>query len=782
MTKHGSLGVEGQGAYRRLSDAVAIRNRPLAVVVGAGASSPSVASWTALYERLREELEEQAFRSDEALNRLEPALESLGKSNDMWERFDVVSKAIPTEYRNIIRNSLSVSQDGPIPDIYTAIWNLPIDGMVSLNLDTYARRAGSLKAAGSEFKIEQGVNAGRIQRLLLTPHRFLYELHGTIDDEQSWVLTKSDLEGLYARPGYRQFLGTLYSQFTVVFLGISADDIAIGSPLTHLAMQGVEGPEHFWITDRSDTRAIQWAQAAGVERVEYPEGAHDTLVPLLRQLAVAVAQEPVAAPVRMKSVAPNRSISDPDELARKSTGEIRLALNGYAEALLSDDRIQDFEQFVLRYDELIDRAWYIPPTSTGYQLFDYTLSGPAGKGAFGSVYRARTPEGDDVALKLLKREIRDNLPLLHSFRRGVAAMKIIADRSIEGMVTYRDASEIPTFVTMEWIEGPTVAEAKRAHLLNGWHDILEIIAKVCKIVIAAHGLPERVLHRDLRPANIMLRNGWDGSGSWDVVVLDFDLATYLHATSESVLAENSALGYLAPEQLVRVKGTSSRSSLVDSFGLGMTLFYLVSGVEPEAYMHRTSNFDDKVRQATRDPHGHAFHAVPNRVARLILNAVKDDQRNRWSLPQIKHEIDRLVNANLGGGHALDSDLVAEEIACRCAIIADGYVWTDNDTATYNVASGPKVAVHAFSSDVDVEARLSWADEGTHDRKSMRKFLPERLDRARASLARSGWHVEHQEFARQGTLDILARCPVTVDTDAARLGAGLNSAIETLTFS
>ncbi|MFT4297305.1 MAG: protein kinase [Micropruina sp.] len=781
MRKANALDIGEQGSYKRLARAVAVGDRPLIAIIGSGLSSPRIPGWSALYKSLHDELEQQACSSDEAFDRYAPHLDQIERSNNLWEQFGVISKIIPTEYRNIIRSELGASQSGPIPEVHQALWSLPLAGVVSLNIDTYARRAGTERHVGKEFKIEQGVNAGRIQRLLLSPHPFLYELHGTLDDEASWVFTKSDLDHLYSLPGYQQFLGTVYSQFRVIFIGISADDVAIGGPLKRLSMLGMEGPEHFWITDRTDSQAVEWAESARVERILYENAAHHQVVAIINRLAKAVEPEPEASPIWTDAFGSGDEIADPETLGRQPTDEIRLKLNRYAGSLLRKGRREEYEEFVLRYDELIDRAWYIPPNPIGYKLFSYTLQSLPAKGAFGAVYRASTDAGDDVALKLLKREIRDNLPLLHSFRRGVEAMKILEDKRVEGMAVHKDASEIPTFVTMEWIEGPNLATAKSARLLDNWPDILDIAVQVCKIVQSAHQLPERVLHRDLRPTNIMLRNGWSDTDNWDVVVLDFDLATYLHASNDSVLADGSVLGYLAPEQLIRDKGTSSRSALVDSFGLGMTLYYLVSGIDPEAYMHRTAEFRSKVANGVRSPSGNSYRATPNRIARLIQNAAKDAQRERWSIPLILRELERLQEANTGAAHALDSDLVAEEIACNCPMMAHGYDWrSEDDTASYRIANGPTVSLHALASDLNVTAHLTWADEGTLNRKSMHKFLPMRVDKAKAELKKSGWYLDQSKLAKGG-LDIVARCPVSVDINISALGQGLSLALEGLTF-
>ncbi len=467
-------------------------------------------------------------------------------------------------------------------------------------------------------------------------------------------------------------------------------------------------------------------------------------------------------------------------LARLQTDQIRERLNGYAKFLLTRSDLDSYNDFLHEYDELIDRSWYIPPKPIDYKIFDYTITDYSAKGAFGSVYRAVDPTGHEIALKLLKREIRGDAASIHAFRRGVKAMKILESRKVAGMVAYRDASEIPTFVTMDWVEGPNLQAAKEAHLVEDWQAILDVFIKATAIINEAHRLPEKVLHRDIRPANIMLRDAWSSRDVFEVVVLDFDLATYSGAKTESVIAEGSALGYLAPEQFK--SDTGSRSALVDSFGLGMTLYYLAGRQEPNPYFQRDGNFKYLVRRATRVPEAPFYRATARRVERLIVNSTHEAQRDRWSVDLILAEAKRIQEANSVRSTPLDGDLAAEEIAARSPLISDGYAWDyTRDAATYSVASGPTVRIQGAANSFDVSLKIEWADDGTLSRKGVEKYLPDRLANAGMLLSKAGWRdVKKRSVQRQATLHASLR--VEPDTDYTEIGGAVGAALEALTFS
>lgn len=771
---------ETSGAYARLADAVAVQARKFVVIAGAGLSSPNIPGWGKLRDLLVEELERQYDAGGDNSNEIWKCYEFVKSKNDIWAQFREIKRVIPTEYRNIIRSEMNPSLDGSIPEIYSKLWDLPIAGMISLNIDKFANRSFRAKFSDQETKYFVGRNAGHLRRHLGTKYRFLYELHGSLDDTSSWIFTDEELQSLYKETGYLDLLKSIYSGYHILFVGISADDIAIGGPLRRMGEDGIELPEHFWITDRDDQDAIEWAEKSGVERVHYTSGEHGKVIDIIISLTKAVATELTAPPVKLELVGSSSEIPSVEELiAQTDLQYTRTSLNKYANYLLSERSEHEYEQFLEKYDRVIDMAWYIPINPSGHQLFQYTLEESPKTGAFGSVYRARDDRGNQVALKLLKRDIRRNIKLMHSFRRGISAMKILEDHKTKGMVAQKASSEIPTFVTMEWIEGPTLEEAREAHLVEAWLDILNISLQVSTIVFEAHLLPERVLHRDLRPANIMLRDGWDPLTPWNVVVLDFDLSTHLHAKNESVLAEASPQGYLAPEQFVTRNKASSRNALVDSFGLGMTIYYLVSGEDPEAMQHRTPGFKERVENSCRSIEKSPFVSTGRRVARIILNSTRDEQTERMSMDVIKWELSRLiaVNNDPESLQNLDSDLVAEEIACRCDILEGKYDWTEGGGAKYDVSSGPSVTI-SRRGDRYVTLSVMWADNGNQERRKLGKYLSHRVESAVSELVNAGWDVNDKKSGR-GTVYIEAEYPISQNTPFDSLANGLNEAIEKL---
>src|SRR5580700_10726056 len=125
--------------------------------------------------------------------------------------------------------------------------------------------------------------------------------------------------------------------------------------------------------------------------------------------------------------------------------------------------------------------------------------------------------------------------MLGSFRRGVKSMRILSNAGVPGMVRYHYGFELPPCVIMDYVDGPNLEEAVQSRLLNTWHDILYTSLEITKIVRSGHNLPERVLHRDIRPPNIILKNFYsDKNEGYSVTVLDFDLSWHRGASEQSI--------------------------------------------------------------------------------------------------------------------------------------------------------------------------------------------------------------------------------------------------------
>ena len=204
----------------------------------------------------------------------------------------------------------------------------------------------------------------------------------------------------------------------------------------------------------------------------------------------------------------------------------------------------------------------------------YRIEEAIGKGGYGAVYRARhTETGGLVAVKFLCSEIR-----LHksAVRRFYLEAQNAAALSHPNTIRVTDfgADGNLLFYAMEYLEGRSLADLLSDPGRLHWRRGLRIIAQTLSALCAAHEHPRRIVHRDVKPANIMVLNP---PGHADFVkVIDFGIARALEATLTSTRGVAGTPRYMAPEQW-EGGATDARTDL---YALGCLLYEMLAGVPP----------------------------------------------------------------------------------------------------------------------------------------------------------------------------------------------------------
>lgn len=205
----------------------------------------------------------------------------------------------------------------------------------------------------------------------------------------------------------------------------------------------------------------------------------------------------------------------------------------------------------------------------------YRLGDVVGQGAAGVVFRAEDPSsGAPVAIKCLRTE---HLSATRRRRIGreVRAVARLQHPNVVPILGAEHEGARP-YIVMAWVPGPTLADRLRGGALP-LPELAALAVGLGRALHAAHSAG--VIHRDIKPGNVILRE--DASGPEAVVVCDFGLAKMLDeaSTADPTTHEGAILGtpaYMAPEQ-GRCDTVDARADL---YAAGVVLFEAASGRRP----------------------------------------------------------------------------------------------------------------------------------------------------------------------------------------------------------
>jgi serine/threonine protein kinase/Tfp pilus assembly protein PilF len=207
-----------------------------------------------------------------------------------------------------------------------------------------------------------------------------------------------------------------------------------------------------------------------------------------------------------------------------------------------------------------------------WRIGNYQILEEIGRGGMGVIYRARQRHSRRiVALKRILSYQAESQETLVRFRREAEAVASLDHPNILPIFEVSESDDGLPFFSMKFAAGGSLLDAARS-LRNNPRRIITLMAKVTRAVQHAH--MQGILHRDLKPGNILL----DGRG--EPMVSDFGLAKWLDTSSDltRTLTIFGTPGYIAPEQ---GQGPAKNlSPAADIYSIGAVLFDLFTGRTP----------------------------------------------------------------------------------------------------------------------------------------------------------------------------------------------------------
>ena len=269
----------------------------------------------------------------------------------------------------------------------------------------------------------------------------------------------------------------------------------------------------------------------------------------------------------------------------------------------------------------------------------FRLLGVLGEGGMGRVYRGiQLSINRDVAIKVVLEEFAQDAELRQRFLREAQLISGFTHPNIVRLVDFGE-TEGRLYLAMEFVNGKPLTDLFRGKAVKP-RFALDMMRQVTSALIEAH--ESGVVHRDLKPDNILLTRIADGSAQCKV--LDFGVA---RTSTSDLTAAGTVCGtpdYMAPEQ---ARGQTVAGP-TDLYSVGAMLFELLTGRLP-------------------------FQAS-SPVKMMIMQVNEDAPRVREFMPNVPEEIDELVHSLLKKS-ANERVSPASYLCEKFESIMDDYGWS-----------------------------------------------------------------------------------------------------------
>ena len=249
----------------------------------------------------------------------------------------------------------------------------------------------------------------------------------------------------------------------------------------------------------------------------------------------------------------------------------------------------------------------------------YMVEAILGTGGFGAVYLVR-----ELSARRTQYALKE---VVHSER--IERNRIIFEGELLKKLEHRALPRVHqlfeeddsghTYLLMDYIRGANL-EQLRLEQPEGrisLAQVLSIMAPVVDALSYLHKHSPPIIHRDIKPENIIVPTASD-----EAVLVDFGLAKEYIPERTTTIIRQGTPGYAAPEQYAG--GTNPRS---DVYGLGATLYTLLTGIVPPDAIHRWTTGDDV---DPLEPANQITPAIPISVAKDISHAMSLSSKDRFS--------------------------------------------------------------------------------------------------------------------------------------------------------
>jgi len=250
----------------------------------------------------------------------------------------------------------------------------------------------------------------------------------------------------------------------------------------------------------------------------------------------------------------------------------------------------------------------------------YIIEDLLGKGGFGAVYLVRDQRVRQN-LFALKEVIDPNKRERKRFIFEAEVLRRLDHPALPRVYrVFEDETHDRAYMLMDYVEGQNleVLRQRQPGKRFSVQQVLTIMKPIMDAVGYLHDQRPPIIHRDIKPANIIVTNSGD-----EAVLVDFGIAKEYDPETTTTAVRHASPGYGAPEQYG--VGTNTRT---DIYGLGATIYALLTGIVPADAFYRTTQLGSKGTDPL-EPLNKLAPSVPPHIAEAVHRAMSINSSDRF---------------------------------------------------------------------------------------------------------------------------------------------------------
>jgi len=288
----------------------------------------------------------------------------------------------------------------------------------------------------------------------------------------------------------------------------------------------------------------------------------------------------------------------------------------------------------------------------------YEIKETLGRGGFATTYLAIDTETQQkCAIKCLSFRKIEEWKTLELFEREAKILKNLDHPRIPDYIdffTIETEQDVEIYLVQEYVEGTSLAQFVREGKHFSEKEVVKIALKIIRILEYLHRLSPPIIHRDIKPGNILL------TPNKQVYLIDFgsvrDKMLVDQTKSGGVPTIVGTYGYMAIEQF---EGRALPAS--DIYSLGMTLIYLLAHKEPVEIEKKGLDLDFR-------PHVN----ISDDFARALKKMIAPDNTKRYqTASELKQDLEHLLTEKKLLKTSIPSKILIPAIAVLTFIIGIG---------------------------------------------------------------------------------------------------------------